>query len=107
MRRPFIAGNWKMNLNGAEAEALAGALRKALGAETPVDVAVPCDDRTVLVWIEYDNERDGQGAFATVDNYMPGKGWPEESAVDYTVTHWREIPSPRPDGRNAGEAPEC
>lgn len=33
MRTPLIAGNWKMNLNRAEATALAGAIVQALGAD--------------------------------------------------------------------------
>lgn len=40
MRRPFIAGNWKMNLNRAEAVALAqGVVEKAAGADY-ADVAL-------------------------------------------------------------------
>lgn len=44
MRRPFIAGNWKMNLSRAEAADLAGALAKELAGDPEVDVAVcpPC-----------------------------------------------------------------
>ena len=40
MRRPFIAGNWKMNLNRAEAVALARGLVEAIGASPGVDLAV-------------------------------------------------------------------
>lgn len=40
MRRPFIAGNWKMNLNRADAVALAQGLRAAIGDPGNVDVAV-------------------------------------------------------------------
>lgn len=40
MRRKFIAGNWKMNLNRALAEELATALASALQQETAVEVAV-------------------------------------------------------------------
>jgi triosephosphate isomerase len=40
MRRPFIAGNWKMNLNRAEAVALASALAKRAAEASHVDVAV-------------------------------------------------------------------
>ncbi len=39
MSRKLIAGNWKMNLNGAEAEALAGAIA-AGSADAPADIAV-------------------------------------------------------------------
>ncbi|MEL6345956.1 MAG: triose-phosphate isomerase [Myxococcota bacterium] len=41
-RRPFIAGNWKMNLGPGDAAALAGALKTALAgvADVSVDVAV-------------------------------------------------------------------
>jgi triosephosphate isomerase len=39
-RRPFIAGNWKMNKGPAEADALARALKSALADNTAVDVAV-------------------------------------------------------------------
>lgn len=44
MRRPFIAGNWKMNLTLREASELAGALAAELGSKQSVDVAVcpPC-----------------------------------------------------------------
>lgn len=42
MRRPFIAGNWKMNLSREEAVALAQALANQLGTtETEVAVAPP------------------------------------------------------------------
>ncbi|MBX2801394.1 MAG: triose-phosphate isomerase [Myxococcales bacterium] len=39
-RRPFIAGNWKLNLGPAEARAVASQLRDALGDPSPVTVAV-------------------------------------------------------------------
>lgn len=40
MRKPFIAGNWKMNTDSASAVALASGLVKALSAIQTVDVAV-------------------------------------------------------------------
>jgi len=40
MRKIFIAGNWKMNTNKAEAAALVDGLKKRLGAALPVEVAV-------------------------------------------------------------------
>jgi len=40
MRRPFVAGNWKMNLNLASARQLVVALRGQLPPDPPVDVAV-------------------------------------------------------------------
>lgn len=40
MRRPFVAGNWKMNLTLAPATALATAIAKACPAADTVDVAV-------------------------------------------------------------------
>ncbi|HPD47952.1 MAG TPA: triose-phosphate isomerase [Anaerohalosphaeraceae bacterium] len=40
MRKPFIAGNWKMNTDAAGAAALASGLVKALAEVTTVDVAV-------------------------------------------------------------------
>lgn len=40
MRRPFIAGNWKMNLNRAEAVALARGLVEAVGAASQATLAV-------------------------------------------------------------------
>lgn len=40
MRRPFIAGNWKMNLNRAAAVALAEGVAKQAGRFPGVDVAV-------------------------------------------------------------------
>ena len=40
MRRPFIAGNWKMNLNRASAVALAEGVAKAAEAVEDVDLAV-------------------------------------------------------------------
>jgi len=40
MRKPFIAGNWKMNTDSSGAAALASGLAKALGGVTTVDVAV-------------------------------------------------------------------
>lgn len=40
MRRPFIAGNWKMNLGAQEAVRLAGELRERLASVPDRDVAV-------------------------------------------------------------------
>ena len=40
MRKPFVAGNWKMNLTRAEAVALAGAVAKGEGAYGGVEVGV-------------------------------------------------------------------
>ena len=40
MRKPYLAGNWKMNLDGASALALANALGDHLGERTDVDCAV-------------------------------------------------------------------
>src|SRR3989304_5854675 len=44
MRRQFIAGNWKMNLNRGSAAALAEAVAKATAAQDGIDLAVcpPC-----------------------------------------------------------------
>ena len=39
-RRPFVAGNWKMNTNLAEAKALASAIKPEADAAASVDVAV-------------------------------------------------------------------
>lgn len=40
MRRPFIAGNWKMNLTKAESVALAKAIAEKVGTTSAVEVAV-------------------------------------------------------------------
>ena len=40
MRRPFVAGNWKMNNTLSEARALMGELREQLSPQAAVDVAV-------------------------------------------------------------------
>jgi len=40
MRKPFIAGNWKMNTTAAEAAALAEAIASGAGEEDSVDLAV-------------------------------------------------------------------
>ncbi len=40
MRKIFVAGNWKMNLNKAEAVALVDGLKKSLGDSIAVEVAV-------------------------------------------------------------------
>ena len=47
MRKPFIAGNWKMNGTIAEAEALIGALLPRVGAIDDVDIVV-CPPFTAL-----------------------------------------------------------
>lgn len=39
-RRPFIAGNWKMNKGPLDADRLAADLKRALAGQTAVDVAV-------------------------------------------------------------------
>jgi triosephosphate isomerase (TIM) len=40
MRRPFVAGNWKMNMDLSSARALVGELREKLGGSPPIDIAV-------------------------------------------------------------------
>jgi triosephosphate isomerase len=40
MRRPFVAGNWKMNLNLAEARALVSGLKQRISGNVPIDLAV-------------------------------------------------------------------
>ena len=40
MRKPFIAGNWKMNTNGESSNALAAGLAKEIGDIDTVDVAI-------------------------------------------------------------------
>jgi triosephosphate isomerase len=40
MRRPFVAGNWKMNLNRATAASLAAGVAERVGGSSKVDVAV-------------------------------------------------------------------
>lgn len=40
MRKPYLAGNWKMNLDRASALSLVSALREHVGQRTDVDVAV-------------------------------------------------------------------
>lgn len=40
MRKPFVAGNWKMNTTAASAESLASALVQKLGNEDRVEIAV-------------------------------------------------------------------
>jgi len=47
MRKPFIAGNWKMYRNLSEAKELASALKAAVGDFFPVDVAL-CPPSTNL-----------------------------------------------------------
>ena len=39
-RKPYVGGNWKMNLHGSEADALANTLIARLAAFTSVDVAI-------------------------------------------------------------------
>jgi triosephosphate isomerase len=48
MRKKYVAGNWKMNLNLAEARALVDGLKKGLPAGNAVDVAV-CPPYYMLV----------------------------------------------------------
>jgi triosephosphate isomerase len=40
MRRPFVAGNWKMNMDLSSATALVGELRAGIKGALPMDVAV-------------------------------------------------------------------
>lgn len=40
MRRPYVAGNWKMNLLRADAEALVKGIAEQLPTDAPLDVAV-------------------------------------------------------------------
>ena len=44
MRRPFVAGNWKMNSDKASAEALVAGIRSGLADASSIDVAIcpPC-----------------------------------------------------------------
>lgn len=47
MRRPFVAGNWKMNLTTPEAKKLMDGLKAQVGASSPIDLAV-CPAYTML-----------------------------------------------------------
>jgi triosephosphate isomerase len=47
MRRPLVIGNWKMNATGAEARALAAAVRAGLGSRSHADVVL-CPPFTAL-----------------------------------------------------------
>src|SRR5262245_21671054 len=40
MRKPFVAGNWKMNTNGLQAEQLAAALAQRFNAVRRVEILV-------------------------------------------------------------------
>ena len=40
MRKPYLAGNWKMNLGREDALGLCGAIREHVGDRTDVEVAV-------------------------------------------------------------------
>ena len=40
MRKPFVAGNWKMNLDLPEARSLVEGIAKGLGNSSPIDVAI-------------------------------------------------------------------
>ena len=63
MRRPLIAGNWKMNFGGPEAITLAGGIAKASKELSAVDVVV-CPPFTALAAVaaELDGTRVGLGA---------------------------------------------
>lgn len=48
MRRPFVAGNWKMNMLAAEAKDLVAGLRREFPGAVPLDLAV-CPSFVVLM----------------------------------------------------------
>ena len=50
MRRPLIAGNWKMNLNRASAVALAEGVAKAAQDCDDVDLAVCAGKRKAFIY---------------------------------------------------------
>lgn len=47
MRRPFVAGNWKMNMDLASARTLVSGLCEKLGGSSPIDIAI-CPPATYL-----------------------------------------------------------
>ena len=51
MRKPLVAGNWKMNGTKAEGEALIAAIKSGLGATVTAQVAV-CPPFVYLDWVE-------------------------------------------------------
>ncbi|UCG34179.1 MAG: triose-phosphate isomerase [Phycisphaerales bacterium] len=68
MRKPFVAGNWKMNLNLAECRELMAALRKGLPDPLPIDVAV-CPPFALLFPIQ--GEVDGTPIKVGAQNLYP------------------------------------
>jgi triosephosphate isomerase (TIM) len=68
MRRPFIAGNWKMNLGRGPARELAEALAASLGGLSDRDVAV---FPTALSVAECADTLDGSGIQVGAQNFWP------------------------------------
>jgi len=58
MRRPFVAGNWKMNMTLAECRKLMAALREKLPEGAPIDLAV-CPPAFLLFPIQKELGRTG------------------------------------------------
>ena len=72
MRRPFIAGNWKMNLTRASAVALAQGIAAKLGADAPAEVAV-CPPSVYLEAVSH-ALRDSHVGLGAQNMYFEPKG---------------------------------
>ncbi len=72
MRRIFVAGNWKMNLDRTGAEALASGLAKQVGAESVVEVAV-CPPSAYLTTV-YDAIEDSAVGLGAQNMYHEKSG---------------------------------
>jgi triosephosphate isomerase (TIM) len=69
-RRPLIAGNWKMHMTIAEAEAFVGALLPRVGAIADVDVAV-CPPFTALQAVVESARGSGMAVYAQTMHQAP------------------------------------
>jgi triosephosphate isomerase len=69
-RRPLIAGNWKMHLTIAEAEAFVGALLPRVGAVPDVDVAI-CPAFTALQAVVESTRGSGVAVYAQTMHQAP------------------------------------
>ncbi|RIK66653.1 MAG: triose-phosphate isomerase [Planctomycetota bacterium] len=117
MRRPFVAGNWKMNLDLPSARALVSELRTRLPAAPPIDVAI-CPSSVYLFPMaraiaDSPIRLGAQNCYPEKSGAFTGEISPQmikETGCTYVIlghSERRHTIGPKgPDGRVAGESDE-
>lgn len=96
----------------ARRNAALGVLAFWQGADfwTPVADGLPEDEEAVLAWVIYDDSQQAPSEWPNLAHYRTTNAWAVhgysyEDGDFFTVTHWREIPTPKPTGGQAAKEP--